>query len=246
MDENDQIVTEPTSVTLYAGSNVAMTLSDTSDGTYRFENIPAGDFTLASRDEVYGRRAFGMGTISLVRRMRLVDLKFLGAGDIVGTVKITQAIVLVAHMLEPNPVVPIARACDPCRFGWRFVFTGIPWLKQHSMARDPNDGILSASLVEIKEPGAIVEKTLDPEPGFLVRVRSCWKTVLKPANATVRASMEGQPIVVNTDSVWGFSVFSRAFPPGELVISASLDQRRGEEPVFLDANGQTNGMYSSY
>ena len=42
LDENDQIVSEPTSVTLFAGANVAMTLSDTSDGTYRFENDSSG------------------------------------------------------------------------------------------------------------------------------------------------------------------------------------------------------------
>ena len=87
LDENDQIVSEPTSVTLFTGANVAMTLSDTSDGTYRFENIPAGDFTFASRDEVYGRRAFGMGTITFGASDAVVDLKFLGAGDIVGTVR---------------------------------------------------------------------------------------------------------------------------------------------------------------
>ena len=49
--------------------------------------IPAGDFTLVSRDEVYGRRAFGMGTIAFGASDAVVDLKFLGAGDIVGTVR---------------------------------------------------------------------------------------------------------------------------------------------------------------
>ena len=49
-DGNQITVLEPTSVTLYTGKDVAMTLSDTLDGTYRFENIPAGDFTLSARE----------------------------------------------------------------------------------------------------------------------------------------------------------------------------------------------------
>ena len=69
-DGNQVTVLEPTSVTLYTGTHVAMTLSDTSDGMYRFENIPAGDFTLSARDEVFGRRAFGAGRRRDVRPAR--------------------------------------------------------------------------------------------------------------------------------------------------------------------------------
>ena len=40
--------------------------------------------------------------------------------------------------------------------------------------------------------------------------------------------------------------FARAFPPGELVISASLDQRRAEESVLLQIDGQTTRNHSSH
>ena len=235
-------MSEPTSVTLFAGANVAMTLSDTSDGTYRFENIPAGDFTLASRDEVYGRRAFGMGTITFGASDAVVDLKFLGAGDIVGTVRDHEGdLVSVAHMSEPDPAVQMSKVVQPLRIR----LAALPLMrclsvKQHSARNRYRWRAERQGAGRDSGAGCHRWSTLRLEPGFLVAGQVVLENGLEAANAMVRASMQGQPSrTVNTDAFGNFN-FARAFPPGELVISASLDQRRAEEPVLLQIDGQTN------
>ena len=182
-----------------------------------------------------------MGTIAFGASDAVVDLKFLGAGDIVGTVRDHEGdLVSGAYVrAEPSGADEQSRATLTDSAG-RFAFNAMP-LGETTLSATDTDGVLSArELVEIREPGAIVESTLRLEPGFLVAGQVMLENGLEAANAMVRASMEGQPSrTVNTDAFGNFN-FARAFPPGELVISASLDQRRAEEPVLLEIDGQTN------
>ena len=126
-DGNQVTVLEPTSVTLYTGTHVAMTLSDTSDGMYRFENIPAGDFTLSARDEVFGRRAFGAGRIEYGNSNVLVNLQFIGLGEVSGLVKDSsgQAVAGAFVRAEPSGAAEQPRETLTNSEG-RFGFSGLP------------------------------------------------------------------------------------------------------------------------
>ena len=102
-----------------------MTLSDTLDGTYRFENISVGDFTLSARDEVLGRRAFGAGRIEHGNSNVLVNLQFIGLGEVSGLVKDSSGqAVAGAFVLEPWCCR--ATSGDADELSYRFGFSGLP------------------------------------------------------------------------------------------------------------------------
>ena len=149
-----------------------------------------------------------MGTITFGASDAVVDLKFLGAGDIVGTVRDHEGDLVSGAYVRAGPsgADEQSRATLTDSAG-RFAFNAMP-LGETTLSATDTDGVLSArELVEIREPGAIVESTLRLEPGFLVAGQVVLENGLEAANAMVRASMQGQPSrTVNTDAFGNFNL----------------------------------------
>ena len=239
-DGNQVTVLEPTSVTLYTGTHVAMTLSDTSDGMYRFENVPAGDFTLSARDEVFGRRAFGAGRIEYGNSNVLVNLQFIGLGEVSGLVKDSsgQAVAGAFVRAEPSGAAEQPRETLTNSEG-RFGFSGLPLGEVQLTAAGINGVLRAEARVVLRERGDLVSAELQLEPGYSVSGTVRLENGSPAGNALVEATMAGRPSRrVNCDAEGNFS-FSQLFPPGRLSLNASLEARQAVVTVDLDGSTAT-------